>query len=379
MSIDVSEQCATAILSRSFRMVCRATITRAGQVLAADLPVDIGREEGDATLRVPERVTLQIPKRVNGVDWTGDGINSPIAPYGQRVHVKIGIDIGPDGTEWINRGEFLLHDSDLSGPTVTLTAVGLLALHEEARLVSPFKATGTVFSCIRKLAEPGLTVKFSTSLTDRAVNAGLVYDDDRLGSIIKLCDSIAARPQVHPGGYLEILPGDERNPGGGQGTGLYLMRHHDPENLFQRPAVTDVALAATRDGIVNTMVVRGETAAGAPIQGVAYDYSGGPGTYGGPFNPMPVPEYFFSSMMPTKAIATAVARVMLNQRLAPYRRSWRATAVPIPMYQVHDTVIYYDQLDPVEHLGTFTEIERLVLPYTAASGAMEVTIREVEQ
>lgn len=377
MSITISEPAAIAVLSRSFRMVCRATITRGGLVLARDLPVDIGREEGDASLRVPERVTLQIPKRINGLEWTGDGINSPIAPYGQRVHVKIGIDLGPDGVEWINRGEFLLYDSDLSGPTVTITAVGLLGLHDEARLVSPFKATGTVFSCIRKLVEPGLTVVKHPDVTDHAVNAGLAYDDDRLGCILTLCKSIAARPQVHPDGYLEILPGDARNPGGGQGTGLYLMRHHDPSWQFQRPAVTDVATSATRAGIINTMVVRGETAAGAPIQGVAYDYSGGPGTYGGPFNPMPVPDYFHSSMMPTKAVATAVARTLLNQRLAPYRRSWLVKSVPIPMYQVHDTVIYFDEITP-DGVGTLTELERLSLPYTAASGAMECTIREVE-
>lgn len=373
--IPLGPAAATAVASRSFRMLCRATVTRGGRILARDLPVDIGREECDVDLRVPERVTLQIPRSIDGVEWASDdGQDSPVAPYGQRVHVKLGIDTGPDGVEWINRGEFLLYDSDLSGPTVTLNAVGLLALHDEARLVSPFKATGTVFSCIRKLTEPGLTVVKHADVTDHAVNAGLAYDDDRLGCILTLCNSIAARPQVHPDGYLEILPGDALDGVLQHATGMYLMRYHADEAFGgqQRPAVTELATSASRAGIINTMVVRGETSTGAPIQGVAYDRSGGPGDAGGPFNPMPVPEYFFSSMMPTKGVATIVARTMLNRRLAPYRQSWRIRAVPNPAYQLNDEIIFFP--DTAE-IGLGAQIERLVLPYTAASGPMELTIR----
>jgi hypothetical protein len=373
--IKISQAMGYALTSRSFRMICRATITRAGRVLARDLPVDIGREEGDRSLRVPERVTLQIPKRINGQEWTGDGYDSPIAPYGQRVHIKVGIDLGADGYEWINRGEFLLHDSDLSGPTVTIVAVGLLALHEEARLVSPFKPTGTVFSCIRKLVEPGLTVVKHPDVVDHAVNAGLAFDDDRLGCILTLCQSISARPMVNPAGYLDILPGDQPNPEVGYQDGAYLMRFHDPSWTYQRPSVVDVATSASRDGIINAMVVRGETSAGLPVQGVAYDQSGSPGSFGGPFNPMPVPEYFYSSVVPTKGIATLVARTMLNRRLAPYRRSWQLKSVPIPFYQVGDHAEYY--YGQGDETYASTEVESLVMPYTAASGPMEMTIREL--
>jgi hypothetical protein len=374
--IQISEAMGYALASRSFRMICRATITRGGAVLARDLPVDIGREEGDRSLRVPERVTLQIPKRINGQEWTGDGYDSPIAPYGQRVHVKIGIDLGADGFGWINRGEFLIHDSDLTGPTVTINAVGLLALHEEARLVSPFKPTGTVVSCIRKLAEPGLTVVKHADVVDHAVNTGLAFDDDRLGCILTLCQSISARPLVNPAGYLDILPGDQPNPESiFYQDGSYLMRLHDPTWTYQRPSIVDVSTSATRDGIINAMVVRGETSTGLPVQGVAYDQSGGPGSFGGPFNPMPVPEYLYSSIVPTKALATLVARTMLNRRLAPYRRSWHIRSVPIPFYQVGDYAYYYYTQGDEEY--ALTEVESMVLPYTAASGQMELTVREL--
>lgn len=369
--IRVSEQAAVAIASRSFRMICRATITRAGRVLARDLPVDTGREEGDRTLRVPERVTLQVPKRVDGVDWTGDGFNSPIAPYGQRLHVKIGIDIGADGYEWINRGEFLIHDTDLRGPTVTINAVGLLALHDEARLIAPFKPTGTVVSCVRKLAEPGLTVAKHADVVDAAVNTGLAYDDDRLAAIIGFARSIGARPQVHPDGYLQILPGGP-NPTITYQLGQELKRLHEEATTLVRPSVSDVSTSATRDGIINTMVVRGENNQGAPVHGVAFDYSGGPGTYGGPFNPMPVPDYFYWSHLSSTAVANLIARIELNQRLAPYRRAWSVRAVPNPTYQVRDGVDFYPDGDLVE-----TEVDTITLPYTAASGAMELTLREL--
>jgi hypothetical protein len=368
--IGVSEQAALAIASRSFRMICRATITRAGRVLARDLPVDVGREEGDRTLRVPERVMLQVPKRVDGVDWTGDGFDSPVAPYGQRLHVKIGVDVGADGYEWINRGEFLIHDTDLTGPTVTINAVGLLALHDEARLVAPFKPTGTVMSCVRKLTEPGLTVAKHADVVDAAVNTGLAYDDDRLAAIIGFARSIAARPQVHPDGYLQILPGGP-NPSITYQQGQELLRLHSSGTDLIRPSITDLSTAATRDGIFNTMVVRGETAAGAPVVGVAYDYSGGPGTYGGPFNPMPVPDFFYWSHIPNTAFANTIARVTLAERLAPFRRSWRVDAVPNPMYQVRDALQFYPDGDLVD-----AEVDQITLPYTAASGRMELTVRE---
>lgn len=369
MSIDVSARLANVLAGRTFRMVCRATITRGGEVLARDLPVETGREECDSTLLVPERVTVQIPRVVNGVDWSADGVDSPIMPFGQRLHIKIGIGVGPDGYEWINRGEFLIHDVDFTGPRITINAVGLLALVDEALLISPFKLTGSLLSCVRRLVEPALTVAKTSTLTDLAVNTGLIMDDNRLRNVWDLLDSWPARAQVHPEGYLQLLPAEEY--GTATGEGMEVQQLHTDTTV--RPNVVQVSSSATRDGFINAMVVRGKTNSGAPIQGVAYDTSGGPASYGGPFNPLPIPGYYERALVQSKNIALLLARIHLRKRQAPYRRAWRVDAVPQPRFLMNDQITYRPGNGP----AATTIIEKLVMPYTAASGAMQLTIREL--
>ena len=373
MSIEVSDRLASVLAGRSFRMVCKATITRGAEVLAADLPVDVGREECDATLRVPERVTLTIPRVIDGVDWSAAGTDSPLMPYGQRVHVKLGVAVGADGYEWINRGEFLLQEVDFTGAQITVTAVGLLALVDEAELVAPYLPTGTIGAAIRRLVEPALTVVISPDLTDRAVSSGLTIDQDRLQGVLDLLDAWPARAQVTPDGYLHVLPADEYGTAVDD-TGMIIQRRHDDTGT-SRPNVVQVSTASSRSGVTNAMVVRGSNTDGAPIQGVAYDTSGGPASYGGPFNPLPVPEYFSHGTVRSVAIATAVARAMLNRKTAPFRRAWKVDAVPQPRLLLGDQLVYQpgDGQDPADVV-----VERVVMPYTAESGAMLLTLREIE-
>lgn len=355
-------------------MVCRATITRGRDVLATDLPVESGTEESDGTLRIPERVTVTIPKTIDGVDWSADGVDSPIMPFGQRLHIKLGIAVGTDGYEWINRGEFLITRVDKRGRTITITAAGLLTLHEEASMTSPFRLTGTLFASIRKLVEPGLTVVKHPDLEDRAVNTGLTMVDNRLDNINTLLKSWPARGQVHPDGYLELLPA-ELYGAGATDNDMYLQRRHPPGNDVVRPNVVEVAASADREGFINCVVVRGKLAGGAPVQVAVYDQSGGPADYRGPFNPFPVPYIYDADLVGFKRFAYAIAKSELRRLSAPYRRAWNVSAVPQPRYLLNDQLNYYPDADmdvPVRVV-----IERLVMPYTAASGPMQLTIREL--
>jgi hypothetical protein len=372
--IPVSDRLAGVIGSRNFRMVCRATITRGAEVLATDLPVDVGREESDVTLRVPERVTLQIPRVIDGVDWSADGLASPIMPWGQRVHVKIGIGVGADGYEWINRGEFLIHDVDVTGDTITVTAVGLLFLLEEARLVAPYKPTGNLSTAIRRLIEPALTVKIDSALTDRSASGTNVVEEDRLQGVLDLVAAWPAECHVTPAGYLQIEP---------QGTyaasldaDLYILRYHVPGNTLLKPNVHKVTTNATRDGVVNAVVGRGVNTAGAPISAAVYDRSGGPASYGGPFNPLPVPDFISHPAARTVQLAGAMARVRLAQLASPFRRAWQLDCVPNPRILLRDQLLYFPYRGDVDRSFT-TVVDRLVMPYTAASGPMVLKLREI--
>lgn len=374
MSIPVSERLAAILGSRQFRFITRVTITRGGDVLAADLPVESGREEGDATLRVPERVTVTIPTVIDGVDWSANAADSPIMPFGQRLHVKIGVDVGADGYEWINRGEFLITKVDKGLRTITITAAGLLTLHDEALLVAPFRPTGTLLSSIRKLIEPGLTVVKHPDVVDQAANSGLAMVDNRLDNVEKILAAWGARGQVHPDGYYEILPGEQWGEGATD-TDMFLQRRHADEDPTLRPNITSIAASADREGYTNCVVYRGESTTGAPLQVVVYDQSGGPADYRGPFNPFPVPFIFDSGTVELKQLALVFARIMLRQRSAPYRRAWRVDAVPQPRYLINDLLYYFP--DETLDVPVRVVIETLSLPYTAASGPMTLTIREL--
>lgn len=375
MSIPTSPRLSAILAGRTFQMICRATITRAGQILAADLPVDVGREEFDASVNVPERLTLQIPKRVDGTDWSDLTSSSPVAPYGQRVHVKIGVDTGPDGYEWLNRGEFLLHDVELAGPTVTINGVGLLALIDEARLFAPYNPVGTMKQTIRRLIEPALTVVFHPDLPDdRVITGNLIFEDDRLGALYQCLDNWPARAQVHPDGYLEVLPAESYGSDP-TGVGLVLQRYHMLEQPHLTPNVTDVSTSATRDGVVNTMVVRGTTSAGAQLIGVAYDRTG-PAAYGGPFNPLPVPQFIQRSIIPTQGIANQLAQTYLRAKRVPFDRAWELRCVPQPKILGNDYLNYLPTLDT--HDEGSVVVDKLTMPYTPSSGAMSLTVREVQ-
>lgn len=378
MPIVTSSVLADVVLNRrTFRMTARATVTRGGQVLASDIPISTGYEEADDALRVPERVTLSIPRMVDGVDWSPQDHDSPLAPYGQRLHVKLGIDLGADGTEWLDRGEFLIYQSGLSADetSVDVTAQGLLTLVDEAGLIVPFAPGATFEASVRQLIEPGLTVALHPDLTggDATVPSTLNFDDDRLGALLQILEAWPARAQVLPSGYLLVMPADYY-PGGAT-----VQRYNfDTDDGFgQRFAnVIHVSGSMTRDGIYNAVVARGMAADGGEVVGVAIDRSSPTGT-DGPFNRLPVPYYYFSPLLDTAAKAQKAAATTLDRVARPQPRRWKMTCSPDPRLLLNDLVDYLPvrSTDAAEQIPCV--LEQLRMPYTADSGPMELTLRQV--
>ena len=104
--IPLSDQ-AMAVLTRSHRRSLRVESWLDGELLADDIPVADGAEETDLGLRVPERLTLSVPRRDRGVDWSPTTATHPLAANGQRLRLKIGVGI-IGGVEWFQRGEYLV-------------------------------------------------------------------------------------------------------------------------------------------------------------------------------------------------------------------------------------------------------------------------------
>ncbi|TWJ23133.1 DUF5047 domain-containing protein [Micromonospora endolithica] len=350
---------AASVLTGSYRLRVAVESWLGEQLLAEDVPVASASEDVDRSLRVPERIALTVPRHDRGTSWSPVTDDHPLAASGQRLRVQLGVDLGGGTTEWIQRGWFVVQESTADGDAVTVEAVGMLALVDEARLVSPFQPSGSLVSTLRGLVEPALTVVVDPALADRSVPAGVNYDEDRLGAVMELLDAWPADAAVTEDGYLFVSPATPSTTpvltltDGAGGT------------------VVTTAGKSTRDGAFNVVVARGVAADGGQIQGVAYDRFG-PKAIGGEFNPLPVPFFYASPLLTTVAQCTAAAETVLARRRRTTARQFTVRTVPHPGLQAGDTVA----VTADEYTGLCV-VETLSLPYTAGGGPQTLTVRSL--
>ena len=328
-----------------------------GVLLHDDIPVTEGSEQSDRTSSVPERLALTVPLEVDGYFWSPEADDDhPLAPNGQRLRVLLGIRTGRDVVEWTQRGEYLITKATPENDSVRVEAVGLLGLIEEARLVSPYQPSGTLKSTLRGLVEPALTVVFDSALTDRSVPSGINYDEDRLGAVYELLDAWPAEMRMTGDGYLYVFPP--------------VTASFAASVLTVGEYYIDINGDATRDDAINCVVARGTTSDGGQVQGVAYD-SYGPHRFGGPFNPLPVPEFFASPLLTTVAQCRAAANTRLARKKRELRRPLKVTMAPVTYLQHMDVVRAGRDL---ENLISCT-IEAITLPLVPGTDTpMELTL-----
>lgn len=347
---------ATSALTRSYRAYAYVDSWRNGTLLADGIPIDSATEDGDRSGRVPERVTFTVPRLDRGTDWSPTTEDHPLAANGQRLHVKLGVGTVGGQAEVFARGQFLIYRTTVSRDTVTVECVGLLHLIEEARLVSPYQPTGTLASTLRGLVEPAITIIVDSALTDRAVPAGINFDEDRLGAVRELLDAWAADGYVTPSGYLSVVPAAQST------TPLFTLTDGTGGT------VVTVSGESTREDGFNVVVARGTASDGGQVQGTAYDLSlTGPKRYGGPFNPLPVPFFFPSPLLTTVEQAGQAAATVLARLQRRAGREYTVIAVPDPRLQLGDVGTVN---------GVLVSVEGLQLPYLPGGGAaMTLTVR----
>lgn len=349
---------ALSVVQNSYTMQVRAESWRNGDLLAADIPVADGSEDHDRSLNIPERVTLTVPRRDDGFDWDpGADPDHPLAAYGQQLHISYGVDIGGD-FEWIDRGWFLITETSCDGITVTVTAQGLLTLIDEAKFVAPFQPSGTLVSTVRSLVEPALTCTFDGSLTDRSVPVGMQWDTDRLGGLTEVLSAWGAEAIVTPDGLLLVTALTD------SGSPVLSLTDGTSGTVVRWQGAT------SRDGAFNVVAAQGEDSAGNQIQGVVYDTdSASPFMYGGPFNPMPVPYVFSSSLMTSVAQCRTAAAAKLLALRRTASRKLTVTLVPHPGLVTGDII----SATGAGLTNASCVIEALSLPYSP--GEMSLTVR----
>ncbi|MEU1407112.1 DUF5047 domain-containing protein [Streptomyces sp. NPDC005728] len=352
---------ALAVVQGSYTMSLRAESWLDGQLLADDIPISDGGESRDRSLSVPEQISLTIPRRDRGFDWDpGTDPSHPLAAYGQMLRIDYGVDIG--GTmEWVNRGWFLVTESSSDGDTVSVNCAGLLALVDEAKLAAPFQpsSTDTLASVVRGLVEPALTVMVDGTLVDRAVPLGMQWDSDRLGAVVEVLNAWGAAERVTEDGFLMIEPvSDAGSPV------LSITDDRDTGTVVRWQGAT------SRDGAFNCVVAQGEDSVGNQLQGVAYDADGtSPYRFGGPFNPLPVPYLYQSSLLTTVAQCRTAAAAQLKLLRRQAFRKLQVTMVPHPGLVTGDIV----SVTGAGLTNARCAIEQLSLPYSP--GEQSLTVR----
>jgi hypothetical protein len=347
---------ALGVLAGSYRYFIRVESWRRGELLADDVPILSGTEHFDRALRVPQRVELSIPRTSPGYSWVPDTDDHPLANWGQRLKINLGVGLGHGNVEWFTRGEFLIVDSEGDGDEVTVSAANLLSLIEEARLVSPYQPAGTLKSAVRGLVEPALTVIFDPALVDRAVPT-LQFEEDRLTELWSVLDAWPADATVTPDGYLYVHQVEE-------------IDGPTSATASLNAVTIRTGAGADREGAANAVVARGTAADGGQVQGVAYDtLPTSPTWYGGPFNPLPVPEYFYSPLLTTVAQCATAARTILWRRQRRTMRPFTLKCTPQPHLQPGDVVETRDNRVCIIEAGQ--------LPLTPGQGEMTLTLREV--
>lgn len=345
-----------AALSSSFSYQVQAESWLGDQLLSDNIPIISGSETVDLTIKVPEKISFNVPRVVQGVNWSPSEVDHPLASNGQRLRVSLGIGM-PDGiTHWLQRGWYVVGESAPDGDNVTVTAYGLLKLVDEARLVSPYQPSGTLVSTLRGLLEPALTVYVDPALTDRSVPSGINFDEDRLQAVLDLLDAWPAEGRVTEDGYFYVSPP------------VSVSTSSTPD-LVLAATVADVVGSNTRDGAFNCVVARGTAPDGGQVQGVA-NVTKGPFTLGGNFNPLPVPYFFESPLLTTVAQCNASARTVRDRLLRTAAKKMTGTIVPDPTLQGGE-VLQVTGGDLVNSICTLTGF---TLPYQGEYESIEIMV-----
>lgn len=350
------------ILQGSYKTSCSVESWLGTQLLASDIPVHDGDEETDRSVAVPSSVNLTIPRYDRGVDWTPRGDSHPLMANGQRLTVKLGIH-GVGNVELLQRGVFVIQESEPVGDAVEVHAVGLQALIAEARLVSPYQPTGTLASAIRSLMEPAIPVLIDAGLVDRAVPASVNYDEDRLKTVQEILDAWPARGYVDPQGFYRVVPATQST------TPVLSLTDGAGGTVIQMRG------RSTREGAFNAVVARGTSTTGQQVQAVAYATSG-PKVYGGPFNPLVVPFFFPSPLLTTVDQCLAAANSVLARKLRQVSQEYSVEAVPHPALQDGDCVSLTSTKLGISNVPC--SIERISLPYRPGSKQpMRLSVRSL--
>lgn len=161
------------------------------------VPVAGGSVSWTTAQQVQGSLTLTVP-RIGAADeaederdWTPTAPSSPLACYGQVLHVTITVTSLVTGAAWpLPAGRFLITSTDVDGGRVSVTGKSLMHRLEEDRFVSPMtpRAGGTLASEARRIIAGHTGLVVDGGLRDRACPASMSWGESRVDALYEIAE-----------------------------------------------------------------------------------------------------------------------------------------------------------------------------------------------
>lgn len=352
--LAVSQRFLNAITG-SNRPVIQATAWYNGQVTVQTLPIVggtmTGTDDGDA---IRHQLTLDIADEDGALIPHSE--TDPLAPFGQRINLRAGIDIGGGETESVSLGWFRIQGVDAAeswtyyqrpagdevvvsrGGTISLKGMDLGQVVKDARFLAPeqpVETGSTKAEVIRLLWGLGTPLVGSAwpGVTDDVIHADTVtYTEDRWAAVCDLAKHLNAIPYFDQHGDLIFRPQ-------AAGASVWHVAGGDDGVLV------DMSVALSRDGVYNMVVARGESSDQLQVGKFAVEQTGAV-AWEGSFGHVPT---FISSPLITNATEADDAALRELQRQIQTRTfPMQVTCLCNYALQVGDTVTVDTPYGPID-------------------------------
>lgn len=274
-----------------------------------------------------------------------------LAPYGNEVFCRRGIEYGDRTVEWVSLGYYRI-DSASQDQTplgeIALTGSDRMAGIVDGRLVAPVQfPAGTTFEAVFETlildVYPTAVVSFDFDATAVVLNRSTVVEEDRYAFLRDLADAYAKDFFVRYDGVFRVQSRpDPASPVWTVAGGAYGV-------------LVEAAREINREGFFNAVVATGEGADTVePVRGVAYDTGPtSPTRWGGPFGK--VPRFYSSPFVTTAAQARSAARKLLLGNIG-LPSSLDLATVPNPALEPWDPIAVRVGRDSYTHLAAQVKI-----------------------
>lgn len=338
-----------------------------GDTIVDDIPVESGELSAATSQTVPDRLTLQVPVSDRGTVWEPVLPEDPLNSFGQRLEVVYLVKRAGLADVEIPLGQYRIQSWSATRDVVSVDAVGLLAVLEDARLTVPSSPSAgmTYVAAVEFLVEDLLSLEFDAAVVDEPVASVVQWDEDRLRAILDLLDTWGVRGYVDSAGVFTVAPQSDL-------AGAPVVAWSDGV----AGTVVSAPRGGSRDGVYNAVIAKSSASdlsdyEQVTAQAVAYDTrSTSPVRWDGPYGHVP---YFYSSPLILTARAARRSALTILQRVTRFASTREVTAIPDPRIELGDIASVTTQ----ELAGTATltgEVLAIRLPLTAAQGPASYTI-----